>query len=186
MGKFTVEVKVNGEDFSIYDTVEIEFSDRHTALIQDALNKSLPLGKWDFYSEIFEHIEASLDMEQLYRDFTGDDTDDNKLYGYWPVDDMFLDEIQFDNPNDEVNLCKKFVGKKFPQFVGKSSVSLEVDDPDDYNKAGTTYYFTLNFDENGVLLSITNIEGCAPMSDLTYGDCYPDYDVIAAEIESML
>ena len=187
MGTWIAYFQINGEEFSRYPAIEFAVPDELYVRVVEAVDKMIPLVDCDFYHELLILAENALDIDE-YTPGNDEEEYNEALEEFMSeygdlADSMGVERCTIDDPGDLKRLNQRFVGKVFPEWAGKNSVNLEYED--DYGD--TTYYLTVHVDDNGAVIDITDVSGSALESESckssTWGDCYPDYDLIAENLQ---
>ena len=194
-------IQVNGDGVSIFGNPEFEVSDEMYEKIQKAVAEGKPLESCGFCKELKDLALDSFNLadrvglteeEPFEEDFDDEEEFEaakeeyqEMIDGVW--ENYCLETLIIEDPGEEDRFKARFVGKKYPAFAGQGEYEFRFERNDE---VCATYCATVHFDPDGKITDITNIwaQGLESESvkSSSYGDCYPEYDLIADILEEEL
>lgn len=201
MKNWKAYVQFNGEDESVFSEIDFEISDEMYNKIKDAIANNIPLCNTDFYGELCDLADESVDIQDIVEyledepyeeDYEDDDEYQAAMEEYEEYRDEFyegysLEEIIIEDPGDEVRFAKRFVGRCFPDHSG---AGVEDFDFEYAEEKIVRYNVGLEFDETGMITRVpyVNAEGLQSESvrSSSFGTAAPDYEWLADQLEEIL
>lgn len=213
--KWTAYIQINGEETSDYYVNEFDVSEEQYATLVNAVKDNKPIYELDFYAELINKAEGTIDWEELYLD---EDWKPRKEDFYVPRKDIedipeeledndeYREELIFDDESyqEELESWKSSVDdycladviiddpgdlERFKQkFIGRPLESYETFDIDETDER-IVYYHVNVCTEDGLIVDL-DIEAEALESDGvkggTLGECYPNYEFLLDELDELL
>ena len=172
MKKWNAFVQINADDTSNYYIEEFDVTDDQYAALKEAVKTNTPIKEITEYEDILKLAE---DNAPEY----------GKVIERWPgindEDDFFLYDVIVEDPVDMTRFKSKFIGRPLEE-----DETFEIEEDDER----IIYYEVEVTTEDGLIadldISVCAIEMFGIRANYTSEDAYPDYELIAEELEAEL